>query len=451
MRISFQNPTQGPLITVSFENNDGPLLAFVPAAVDCGAKATAVTGAVGTSLAGPLIIAAITPGDSSPKAVPMGINRFAPRASTSVATTPVADPAVDLPASPSSETVTAASDAIPIPTGDNLQFLNDLQTQVEKSLILTPAQKVEMRRLIERALRGDVSIFEVAKMAWRVMMDDMLAKLRAAGIDVQLIETPDGVMYEMTHDRRKNSDLLSSIFTNVNALLKTTGDSRLLTPTDDKYVFVMRLPSWDYMFNVYGGWLKNIQFVARNFSSDDIYAYHVRGLALVQIALTDKKYFIQHGFEDVHGLIFLAHDIYHAIHWNRIPEDVKAMVLEVYPLIKSQVTDVYWTRLYDDLLELFVDADHSDLSIGSMVAMAMVKLAAVAERVFDSAILPEYRISGPERHAEILMALRALLLRYDQSAFSDQHRGRTHDMADRVERRCTGQPCTPMIFTTGLN
>jgi hypothetical protein len=38
MRIFFQNPTKGPLITVSFDHDDGPLLAFVPAAVDCGTR-----------------------------------------------------------------------------------------------------------------------------------------------------------------------------------------------------------------------------------------------------------------------------------------------------------------------------------------------------------------------------------------------------------------------------
>lgn len=70
MKIVFQNPTQGPLITISFDESDAAL-AFVPAAVDCAAKAASGTGAVASSgiaaTAGPLaVLASILSGDSSP-------------------------------------------------------------------------------------------------------------------------------------------------------------------------------------------------------------------------------------------------------------------------------------------------------------------------------------------------------------------------------------------------
>lgn len=443
MRIFFQNPTKGPLITVSFDAGDGASLAFVPAAMDCGAKsvtAGAVGVTAGASLTGIMAAATLFPGDSSPKPPRQGINRFAPKATadgvdvTRIAPTPAA--AVDLPSEPTKSATTVA-DAT---AKDNLQFLNDLRTQVANSPILTSAQKDDMNRLIDRALQGDASILDVAKMAWTLMAEDMVSKLRAAGVEVKVVETPNGQMYEIIYDRRKGDALLSPIYTHVNALKLATGDSRLLSSTDDQYIFVMRLPSWEYMFNTYGEWLKNVQFVARNISPDDVYVFHTRGLALAQIALTNQKPFEQHGIENVHGLIFLGHDLYHAIHWNRLSEDVKAVLLELYPIIKERLVGLFrcFTQRYDDLVELIVDADHSNLSLENLIAMAMTKLAAIAEGLSH--------FSEPDRHSAILMALRERLLGYDQSTFSDRHRDAIHKMADRVEKRCTGQPLRDMIF-----
>lgn len=91
MRIFIQDPTKGPPITVSFDDGDGASLAFVPAAVDCGAKygVVAAGGAAGAPvIATAAAIGALVSGDS-PVRVPIpvmpnpieGINRFAPRAS----------------------------------------------------------------------------------------------------------------------------------------------------------------------------------------------------------------------------------------------------------------------------------------------------------------------------------------------------------------------------------
>lgn len=92
MRISFQNPNKGPLITISFENDGGPLLAFVPAVLSSAPADIAATSAasaggssVGIGMAGPLVVAAICSGDSSPRhlmpevtAQPLrGLSRFA--------------------------------------------------------------------------------------------------------------------------------------------------------------------------------------------------------------------------------------------------------------------------------------------------------------------------------------------------------------------------------------
>lgn len=117
MRIFFQNPTKGPLITVAFDDDAGPLLAFVPAAMDCGAKAATTAGvAAGTSLTGLAALAAIVPGDSSPKPLP-GINRFAPRAIIDdVEAAQMPNPtarAVDLPGDPT-DSATAAADVNPL-------------------------------------------------------------------------------------------------------------------------------------------------------------------------------------------------------------------------------------------------------------------------------------------------------------------------------------------------
>lgn len=121
MRIYFQNPTQGPLITVSFEDNDGPLLAFVPAAVDCGAKAAVATG--GVSLGGPLALAAIVSGDSSPQPL-RGLSRFSSQASTVIsgATPDPVDAAADLPEDPSPTTAAAPIDWAALAVSDPIAF-----------------------------------------------------------------------------------------------------------------------------------------------------------------------------------------------------------------------------------------------------------------------------------------------------------------------------------------
>lgn len=131
MRISFQNPTKGPLITISFEDSDGVALAFVPAALssapaDIAATSAASAGgsAVGIGLAGPLLVAAICSGDSSPRhrmpevsAQPLrGVSRFAsavtPDGERVVSDASPTGPApVDLPADPT-ESATTAVDAV---------------------------------------------------------------------------------------------------------------------------------------------------------------------------------------------------------------------------------------------------------------------------------------------------------------------------------------------------
>lgn len=107
MRIFFQNPTKGPLITVSLGDNDGMSLAFVPAAMDCAAKAGAVATGGAVSAPGVAIAAgvgALVPGDSPQKPLSVqpnpfeGINRFMIHASDIIAEA-TADPAaaVELP------------------------------------------------------------------------------------------------------------------------------------------------------------------------------------------------------------------------------------------------------------------------------------------------------------------------------------------------------------------
>lgn len=130
MRVYFQNPTQGPLITVSFEDAGDTSLAFVPAAMSCekvaGVLVSGTGGAAGTvggasatgglSLAGPLALAFVLSGDSSPRAQPLrGLSRFA---SAVVAdgeqsisdSSPVGPAAVNLP-NDATEPTTATSDA----------------------------------------------------------------------------------------------------------------------------------------------------------------------------------------------------------------------------------------------------------------------------------------------------------------------------------------------------
>lgn len=104
MRIFFQNPTKGPLVTVSIGDNDGMSLAFVPAAMDCAAKAGAV--ATGSTVSAPgvaiaTVAGALVPGDSPHKPTRVtpnpfeGINRFMIRASDIIAEA-TADPAAAL-------------------------------------------------------------------------------------------------------------------------------------------------------------------------------------------------------------------------------------------------------------------------------------------------------------------------------------------------------------------
>jgi hypothetical protein len=59
MKISFQNPTRGPLITISFGDDAGVTTAFVPAVADCATKATSrhIIASGGTAtVAGPLAL-----------------------------------------------------------------------------------------------------------------------------------------------------------------------------------------------------------------------------------------------------------------------------------------------------------------------------------------------------------------------------------------------------------
>ena len=72
MKISFQNPTRGPLITVSLDDDAGATTAFVPAVADCAARVTSkhIIATEGTaSIAGPLALVGMlfASGDTSPK------------------------------------------------------------------------------------------------------------------------------------------------------------------------------------------------------------------------------------------------------------------------------------------------------------------------------------------------------------------------------------------------
>lgn len=112
--IRFQNPTQGPLITISFGDSDGVALAFVPAVLDCAPKVAATATTVGASAFAPVIaVSAIMAGDSSPRAQPLrGLSRFASAVvpdgvqATSDAS-PVGPAPVDLPGEPTESTTTA--------------------------------------------------------------------------------------------------------------------------------------------------------------------------------------------------------------------------------------------------------------------------------------------------------------------------------------------------------
>lgn len=450
MRIFFQNPTQGPLITVSFDN-DGPLLAFVPAVLSSAPADVAASGAAGAatmggaSLAAPLALAVMMSGDSSPQPL-QGITRFAPRANVDAAVAGVPNPlsAVDLPESPSATAVMAVPAAVPIPAGDNRMFLDDLKKDAQKSPILTPTQCTELLTLIDRALRGEASVHDVAKMAWKLMTAEMLAKIRAAGIAILPVNTPDGTIYEIFYDFnfKKHNELLGDLLSAMRAITAGAPDLPALFLRDGKSA-TLRLPSWEYLWNVYGDRLKNVQFMARNLSPDDIYDLHARGLVPVQLTLTDKTTY-EHSEFYIHGLIFSLHDIFHAIHWNRLPADIKSLLFDFYPFMKAQLSSLsldFERKHYTRLLSVVVDADTKNIFIAAVINNAMVALAAVAE-LLDS----PWRLHNKDRHVEILLALRERLLSYDQRAFPDNYLEGIHEMADRVEKRCTAQPCPPMIF-----
>lgn len=153
--IRFQNPTQGPLISISLGDNDGVALAFVPAALssapaDIAATSAAAAGgsAAGIGMAGPLGIAAICSGDSSPRhripeiaAQPLrGLSRFrsavASAQGVDVDARPVAE-VVALPGEATESTTTVADVARSIDWAallaeDSNRFFSEAHGQIAK-------------------------------------------------------------------------------------------------------------------------------------------------------------------------------------------------------------------------------------------------------------------------------------------------------------------------------
>lgn len=137
--IRFQNPTQGPLITISLDDHDGTALAFVPAALssapaDIAATSTVVSGTAGTAgavgalaFAPVAAICSIMSGDSPSRVQPLrGLSRFASAVvinneqATSDASSMSPVP-VDLPGELTESTTTATDAAVPIDWGKLLQ------------------------------------------------------------------------------------------------------------------------------------------------------------------------------------------------------------------------------------------------------------------------------------------------------------------------------------------
>lgn len=154
--IRFQNPTQGPLITISLEDNDGVALAFVPAALSSApadivvtSAAAAGSSAAGIGMAGPLAIAAMCPGDSAPRhlmpeiaAQPLrSLSRFrsavaSAQSADAGATKPVSE-AVALPGEPTEPITTAADVARSIDWAallaeDSNRFFSEAHGQIAK-------------------------------------------------------------------------------------------------------------------------------------------------------------------------------------------------------------------------------------------------------------------------------------------------------------------------------
>lgn len=164
--IRFQNPTQGPLITISLDDHDGMALAFVPAALssapaDIAATSTVVSGTAGTAGAvGALAsapvaaVCSIMSGDSPSRVQPLrGLSRFASAVviNNELATSG-ADPAdpipVALPGEPTESTTTAADATVPIDWGkllteDPAAFFAQVYTQIKE-------YKQEAKRRLDR-------------------------------------------------------------------------------------------------------------------------------------------------------------------------------------------------------------------------------------------------------------------------------------------------------------
>lgn len=155
LSIRFQNPTQGPLITISWDDDvTGPTLAFVPAALSSAPADIAATsaatvggGTAGIGLAGPLAIAAICQGDSSlrhrmPEAAAQplrGLSRFrsAVASAQGADATKSVSEAVALPGEATESTTTAADVTGPIDWAallaeDSNRFFSEAHGQIAK-------------------------------------------------------------------------------------------------------------------------------------------------------------------------------------------------------------------------------------------------------------------------------------------------------------------------------
>lgn len=344
--VKFQSPTQGPLITVAWGDEDGlgTTTAFMAAPgvqvlkeIAAGTRAPELISA---EVARRLISRTTFFAKAAPYILPLICSGDTPVRLAPVAT-------IDPVPMPDDVTVVAESAASP----ELVRLAEDLAKQIESSTVLHEDQKVFLSQLLDKVRAGHLGLDRLLENIWKILTDDLLNRAEGLGATIQQVVRGDLVYARIQYDPAyvELKKLLSPLLHILLAIQYRIPDLPLLVEDNNTNVTVF-LPTWKTMVDLYHPHLVDIEWVARVLDAEDKIPFYEAKRAPVRIVMERLHEFLDDLGTTVHPLVFMMFEIYHALSVSRLAPE-KKIVLDILKGLISTDTQ-YAESLLNRMLSL---------------------------------------------------------------------------------------------------
>lgn len=384
IHVKFQSPTQGPLITVTFDDmDDGDVFTSL-----------LVGGVPGLQL-----LREIANGTRLPMPLSSAASRLVvARAGLFARFAPYIIPLIcagDTPVRPASvATREPVPEAVLNPEGvhiasDVTQLTDDLARQVVASDILSPDQKYFLERLMALVRAGHKDLNSLLENIWKMMVDDLLRRAEGLGASAQSVAL-DGNCYTRIHYGSDTAELHQLLAPLLSALLglqlRVPGLPAMVNV--DGVKTTLHLPTWRTFVALYLPHMAGIEWIARTLDMDETIAMYARGRAHVQIEVGQLLKWSNDLNASVHPVVFMLLELFHALSVQRLTseQEVTRSLLNRLAGVDSQYAAALLDRVVavaDDLalpktdqqlIDTLWEIMELDLALRAMKAGAAVEI-----------------------------------------------------------------------------